>query len=522
MARLRLLSGTLLALISVQPSFAAGVEGVAFPSSCSASAQIHLERGVAHLHSFQYEEAALEFDTARDVDRSCSMSYWGKAMTRVHPLWGERPTADAMDLGRRDTAAARRAGNQSPLENGYITASSAFYDAPPTASHRDRLRAWSRAFARLHRAFPEDDNATAFYALSLLALGADGVNDRANRRAAIRLLEPSFQRQPGHPGIVHYLVHATDHPEFAARGLNAARVYADIAPTSSHALHMPSHTFVRLGMWSEAIASNLRAATAGEQAVLHHVGDYTYQIHAMEFLNHAYLQIGQEAKAREQHARLATVPGASESEKRADLALFIGRAAVELHAWTEAASLPVPDLDPSWLSEVYWTRTVGAARLGDPTSARQNRALYARSVQALLEGRGANVSLPASIRIAQFEADGWIAFAEGHPREALRLLRKAARVEAAEAGESVTVPAREMLADLLWETGRSEQALREYRLVLRTSPNRFNSLVGAGRVAHTLGQSAVARTYFGQVLAMVSADADRQELAEVRRLAATP
>jgi tetratricopeptide (TPR) repeat protein len=242
---------------------------------------------------------------------------------------------------------------------------------------------------------------------------------------------------------------------------------------------MPSHIFVRLGMWEEAIASNVRAAAAGARAAVEHGGEYTYQIHAMEFLNYAYLQRGLEAKAREQHDGLSAVPGASEAEKLADRALFAGRAAIELHRWQEAATLPVPDLDPSWLSDAYWARTIGAARTGHLHDAHVNLAKYRESLRVLMDGRGPGARVPPSMRIAQLEAEGWVTFAEGQHDRALNTLHQAARLERAEGGESLVVPAREMLADLLLELRRPAAAFREYEEVLRAAPNRFNAVLGA-------------------------------------------
>ncbi len=505
-----------LGLVAAPSTQQGGLGVVSFPTSSSSAAQPHIERGVALLHSFQYDEAALEFDTGLLVDTSCAMCHWGKAMTRFHPLWGEWPTTDSFQRGREDLMRAQQTGARTARERGYLAAAAAFFNAPPSTTRRGRLRAYVRQFAVLHRQEPDDDEAASFYALSLLALGADGVDDLSNRRRAIETLEVVLRRQPRHPGAVHYLIHATDRPDLAARGLAAARAYADIAPDSSHALHMPSHIFVRLGMWPEAIATNLRAAVAGAQAVIAHHGDYTYQIHALEFLNYAYLQWGLEAKAREQHNALSTVPGASDEEKLADRASFEARAAVELHRWEEAAALPLPALDPSWLADAYWARTIGAARLHNVADARTNLAKFTESQGALVAGMGAGAHIPPAMRIALLEAEAWVAFAEGRDDAAVTLLRQAAKLDASEVGESVVVPAREMLADLLLDLRRPAEAKREYDAVLRAAPNRFNALLGAARASDAVGARTSAQASYRRLIEMVAPDADREELREAR------
>jgi tetratricopeptide (TPR) repeat protein len=510
-----------LGFASIQSPSPSRVGTVNFPTSCSSAAQPHIERGVALLHSFQYEEAAHEFEAAAVRDSSCAMCHWGKAMTRFHPLWGEWPTAEVFAAARQDVTRAQHTGSLTSRERGYIAAAAAFFNATPGTDRRGRLRAYARQFEVLHRQFPEDGEAAAFYALSLVTLATEGVDDLANRRRAINILEPLLREQPNHPGAAHYLIHAADRPELAALGLEAARRYADIAPDSSHALHMPSHIFVRLGMWEEAIASNVRAAAAGARAAVEHGGEYTYQIHAMEFLNYAYLQRGLEAKAREQHDGLSAVPGASEAEKLADRALFAGRAAIELHRWQEAATLPVPDLDPSWLSDAYWARTIGAARTGHLHDAHVNLAKYRESLRVLMDGRGPGARVPPSMRIAQLEAEGWVTFAEGQHDRALNTLHQAARLERAEVGESLVVPAREMLADLLLELRRPAAAFREYEEVLRAAPNRFNAVLGAARAATVLGDRTRARRFYQDLLALSAPDADRTELRDARAFVGT-
>ncbi len=511
-----LLGALVIGVLGLPPAAAADHLGtVVFPTSCSSTVQPTIERGVALLHSFQYEEAAQEFTVAAHRDSSCAMCHWGKAMTLYHQLW-DWPTTDALREGQREITRAQQLGAKTARERGYIAAAAAFFDAPRTSTHAGRIRAYSRQLATLHRRFPQDGEAAAFYALSLVALAGEHVDDLANLRQAISILEPVLGRQPNHPGAAHYLIHAADRPELASLGLGAARMYADIAPDSSHALHMPSHIFVRLGMWEETIALNLRAATSGAHAAMEHRADYTYEIHAMDYLRYAYLQRGMEAKARALHDELRDVPAASDNEKMADRAYFAGHTAIELHRWTEAAALSIPTLEPSWLSDTFWARTIGAARSGDGGSARENLVRFRESLRALQAGREAGSQSASEMPITQLEAEAWVAFAEGKSDQALTYLHRAADREAADGGESVAVPAREMLADLLLEMKRPAESLSTYKSVLKAAPNRFDALLGAARAADALGDAAQVRGYYGQLIAVAAPDADRPEIETAR------
>jgi hypothetical protein len=512
-----LLGSLVVAFLALAPAATADLLGtVVFPTSCSPSVQPTMERGVALLHSFQYEEAAQAFDDAGHRDASCAMCHWGKAVTLYHPLFGEWPTTEALKEGRQAIALAQQLGAKTARERAYIAAAAAFFDASPSTTHAGRIRAYSHQLATLHRRFPDDGEATAFYALSLVALAGEHVDALANQRQAISILAPLLHQQPNHPGAAHYLIHAADRPELASLGLGAARVYADIAPDSSHALHMPSHIFVRLGLWEETIALNLRAAVSGAHAAIEHRGDYTYQIHAMDYLRYAYLQLGLESKARALSDELSHVPAASDNEKMADRTYFAGLTAIELHRWPEAAALPLPPLPRSWLTDAFWARAIGAARGGDVGAARQNLASLRENLRVRLAGRDAGSRRESEMPISQQEAEAWIAFAEGNSNQALTYLRRAADREAAAGGESVAVPAREMLADLLFELNRPREALSAYQTVLKAAPNRFDALLGAARAADALGVTAQAQDYYRQLMAVAAPTADRPEVEAAR------
>src|SRR6202795_4098719 len=315
---------------------------VDFPNSCKAEAQRALLKGLALLHSFQYRESQSAFKAATDLDTNCAMAHWGAAMALYHQLW-DFPGKRTLKEGLESVEQAQKLGAPTPRERGYIAAAAAFYQDDEKISHVQRTTAYSQALAQLHSATPGDVEASAFYTLSLVALADEDVDDTANRKKAMAILEPLFQQHPDNPGVAHYLIHATDKPQFASEGLAAARAYAKIAPDSSHALHMPSHIFTRLGLWEESISSNIAATAAAAHASEMHQSESHYQTHAMDFLDYAYVQTGQEAKARALSAEEMTVPGSGEGEKSDQRAVIDARNAIAMHRWKEAAELAIPE-----------------------------------------------------------------------------------------------------------------------------------------------------------------------------------
>jgi tetratricopeptide (TPR) repeat protein len=345
----------------------------------------------------------------------------------------------------------------------------------------------------------------------------DQKNEIADRQKAISILEPLLQQHPDHPGVAHYMIHATDRPEFAAQGLDAARRYAAIAPDSAHAIHMPSHIFVRLGLWQDSIASNIAANASGAHAAEMHLAESHYQTHAMDFLSYSYLQSGQEAKAHEVIEHTDHVVGANDDSKAEHRAYFAARTALELHRWKEAAALPVPATRKDWLDNVYWARAIGAARSGGTAGAESDvkeltQLVADREKRARKEGYAASNEKATDLR----EAEAWLAFAKGNSEEGLAELRAAADHQDKGGGESVSMPAREMLADMLMELKRSSDALAEYKTVLKNSPNRFDGLLGAARSAQASGDANGAHSFYAKLAEICGPGADRPELAETK------
>jgi predicted Zn-dependent protease len=490
---------------------------VNFPTSCTVQVQPTIEKAVALLHSFQYKESEQTFTDAATREQKCAIAHWGKALALYHQLW-DFPDDKTLKEGRKDIEAAQKLHSSNPREQGFINAAAAFFQKKSRMSHADRIRAYSAALETFYNQNPGDVEIGSFYALSLVSLAyEDDKNEMEHRQKAISILDPLLEQHPSHPGVAHYLIHATDRPELAAQGLEAARRYAAIAPDSSHALHMPSHIFVRLGLWQDSITSNIAANDSGAHAAEMHLAESHYQTHAMDFLSYSYLQSGQEAKAREVIQHTGHVVGANEEEKADHRAYFAARTVLELHRWTEAAALPIPAIRKNWLDTTYWARAIGAARSGDVAGAESDVKELTRLVadrEKRSKKSGYTVSGEKATDLS--EAEAWLAFAKGKSDEAVSELRAAAGHQDKNGGESVGIPAREMLADMLMELKRPADAISEYKTVLENSPNRFDGLLGAARAAQATGDASSAQSFYAKLAYVCAAGADRPELAEAK------
>ena len=490
---------------------------VAFPNSCSAGAQPAIAKGVALMHSFQYTEATQVFVEALRRDSKCPALHWGKAMALYEQIW-YFPDDKHLNEGRKEIEKAQKLHTANAREQGFLDAAGRFFQKGKM-SQQARIQAYSDALEKLRSQDPHDPEAGSFYALSLIALSEEDHDHTVDDlKKAIAVLEPLLQEHPDHPGVAHYLIHAADRPELAQQGLEAARRYAAIAPDSSHALHMPSHIFVRLGMWQESIVSNAASQKAGAQAAATHRAEPHYQVHAMHFLTYSYLQSGQEAKAREVVAQTKDIVGATQDAKADANAFLSALVAVDLHRWKEAAALPAPPKDGR---DTFWARSIGATRSGDLKQAESDlKRLQELIAEGQRRGRARSDSQPGEKPIDLQEAEAWLAFAQGKTDDALAGLRAAADHEDKGGGESTGVPAREMLADLLLELKRPAEAMAEYKVNLQNAPRRFDGLLGAARAAQALGDAAVAQSYYAELSEICVAGADRPELAEVKTVLA--
>ncbi len=451
---------------------------VSFPISCPAGEQADFNRGLALLHSFSYKNARLQFQQISQRDPSCAMAYWGQAMSLYKQLW-DRPTAEELVEGAKLMQQAKAAPIQTTRERAFIDAAAAFYGGDPATTFETRRSAYSDAMKRMHASWPKDDEVSLFYALSLLTSPDAKTNNFEITRQAIVLINGVFQRNPNHPGAAHYLIHACDNPALAPEGLSAARRYAEIAPASAHAVHMPSHIFARLGMWDEDIKSNLASVQVAKQQKA-----FPDMLHAMNFLEYAYLQKGDFDQAKQIETQALKVPkeGFRDMERMFNYVRvsFPSLYLLETRDWEAAQSLVVPvDAEPEFPAVVYWTRAVASGHLRNVEA---TQAAVADFDAKLAEVRKtSHAYLADSMTGDRDEAHAWLAFAQGQMESAVKLITGVADKQDRDGKGEVELPAREMLADMLLEGGRPAEALTQYRLCLRTDPNRLNSSLGVKR-----------------------------------------
>ena len=495
--------------------------------SCSPQVQSDFNRAVALLDSFQYDLAQKAFAAVAQRDPQCAMAYWGEAMTLYHELW-MWPDANDLQQGREDVERAEKAGAKTEREGLYIKAMEVYYQNDPKMDDSARAIAYSDAMAQLHQRYPSDDNAAAFYALSLIAVRSPNKSaNMARRKQAIDILQKLFQEESDDPGVAHYLIHATDTPELAHLGLEAARRYSKIAPDSPHALHMPSHIFTELGMWQESINSNLASAAAAAKITQSNAdNDSGDQLHALSFLEYAYLQTGHDGEAQRVINEIKTVPGASATDIANSQTMLQAMYFEETHRWKEAASLvPLPDSFPMSQSSAYAVRGIASARLGEGPAAKKDIEDYLKASQrtkAAMKGTGMGGMMggspPSGEPLEQLETEAWLAFTSGKPDEAVTKMSAAVDRTSAPMmmGGVPGVPTEEMMGDLLMELHRPAEALAAYQNALKVAPNRFDSLYGAARAAQLAANNDVAKQRYAELIRTCGADADRPELQQAK------
>jgi tetratricopeptide (TPR) repeat protein len=484
---------------------------VSFPVSCSPAVQTGFNRGVALLHDFWYEEARPQFERILQSDPGCSMAHWGIAMSVFHQIW-DRPDEAARATGWRELRTAETHPVKTQREREYIAALADFY-RPGSKEYQARIDAYSAAMGKLYAAHPEDVDAGAFYALSLLAAESPTDTSLQQERKAMTVLTPLWAKYPDHPGLVHYIIHACDSPPLAPEGLAAARAYGNVAPSGPHAVHMPGHIFARLGLWEEDIAANTASVEASRVAEARQQSGWMDQFHSDDFLVYAYLQSGQEAKARavvaDADAAIAhyqAMPGMAPDHYmagmfpyyRAKLPIFVD---LETRDWAKVLELqPIKGAPPETQTQVYWARTIAAGHLHRSSEAQQDLAAYDGLIEELRKGPHAYYAEGTGTKIRRDEILAWSAYAQGNTEEALRAMREGADLQDKVGQGEVDIPAREMLADMLLDAKRPTEALVEYRQALRLSPNRFNGLYNAGQAAEAVGDAVAARGYYAALL----------------------
>ncbi len=505
---------------------------VDFPVSCTPAVREKFTRATALLHSFAYEESEKAFADVRAADPRCAMADWGVAMSLFHPIWASGNPAAAptpAELQRGKEAAARAAAGGAPTarERDYIAAVGAFYADVP--DYLTRARAFERAMAGVYERNAADREAAIFYALAILGTAPMDDKTYAQQKKAAEILNRVLPQAPDHPGVAHYLIHSFDYPQLAELALPAARAYSKIAPAAPHALHMPSHIFVRLALWDESIDSNLASAETARQWVARsHAGATAFdELHALDYLAYAYLQQGRDREAGEVARAVAAVRTLDAPNFAAAYALAAvpARMALERGDWKRGMEVERGPADFPWdrflgsqaLTE--FARAVSGARGGDPARARAALARLEALRVALTDRKDAYWA--EQVEIQRLAGASWLAQAEGRAEEARTLLLSAADREDRSEKHPVTpgavLPAREMLGDLLLDQARAGEALAAYETSLQSAPGRFRSLAGAARAAGRAGSPAKARDYYTRLLALSEkSEGSRPEVAEAR------
>lgn len=506
---------------------------VTFETSCAAEAHELFRHGLGWLHSFEYEEAERTFAKAAVSDPECAIAHWGAAASYYHPLWAP-PSEVELERGKAALTRAQAAGKKSPRERDYISALEAFYRDSGNLDHKTRALAYSAALQRLHKLYPGDHEAAVFYALSLVAAGTlDNDPEFSREKDAAAILNRVLAQVPDHPGVAHYLIHSFDYPPLASLALPAARRYAGIAPASPHAQHMPSHIFVRLGLWDEAIRSNLASEAAARALAKAQglPGSSSERLHAMDYLAYAYLQTGQDEQAQRVLSELNAI-------QRADPPIFSvayaataipARLVLERRKWKEAAALELPDnvrnlapLDQfKWgQAHIHFARAIGAARTSDFEQARVELARLTALEEAIRVPAG-TYDWRTQVSIGRQIAQAWFAHSEGRRDDAVRIMTAAAELDDATEKHPVTpgaiLPAREQLGELLTELGQPATALVEYEASLKRAPRRLAGLHGAARAAKLAGDEKKAAAYFTQLIDLtVAGDGLLPEIKDAR------
>lgn len=485
---------------------------VGFPTSCDSAVQADFDRAVVLLHHMTYPQARTAFRDIADRDPDCAMAQWGIAMTLFQPLWPTRPGVDDLRFGAEIMQKAQALGQTSAREQAFIAAAAAFFVDPGSTDYWQRIQRWESAMALVHTAFPQDDEASAFYALALLASARPGPTMQEHARQAMDLLLPILQRNPNHPGAMHYIVHADDMPGREQENLDVVHEYEQIAPDNPHALHMPTHIYTRLGDWDGVIRGNLRAADAALKYPAGERGEFVWDEfpHAIEYLVYAYLQEGADEQAAAQIARLLATPALEPTVKTAfHLASTRARYALERHDWALAAAL-VPrepaalDWDRfPWPEGVAWfARGYGSVRTADIAESRRAVARLGE-LETRAAASGEDV-FARQIQTLRLELSAWNAHAADDEASALSLMQQAVEVEGSTPKPPVTpaptVPASELLGDLLIELGRPREAVTAYQQSLQRFPRRFNGTLGVARALAAAGDAEGAAEQYCELL----------------------
>lgn len=502
---------------------------VDFPISCSVAAQSQFNRAMALLHHMTYPQAREAFEQIVSTEPGCAMAHWGVAMTLFQPLWPTRPSPAALRRGWDEVQKAKGVASLSSRERQFIASAEAFYLDPDATDYWLRIRRWEAASEQAYKALPGDSEAAIFFALAHLATTPAASVTRTHADKAAAILLDVYRRQPDHPGVMHYLVHANDVPGREHELLDVTHKYEALAPNNPHALHMPTHIYTRLGDWDGVVKGNLRAADA---ALLHPAGQNGELVwdefaHAIEYLVYAYLQQGADDKAEAQLRRLHSTARLEPTFKTAfHLASTRARYVIERRAWKEATAI-VPrspaslDWDRFTWAEATarFARGLGFAHLGDKKEVETT--LQRLTELETVARKGGEDLFARNIQVLNLELAAWFAHEQNQSARAVEIMQKAIELELTTPKHAVTpgptLPALELFGDMRMEQRNPRAALDAYQQSLKVYPRRFNTLLGAARAASESGDAATSRAMYSELIDVAAASTRREVIEEAQR-----
>ena len=491
---------------------------VHFSTSCKPAAQRHFDRAMLFQHSFWYRASQKAFDETLKADPDCAIAHWGIALSLLYNPHSP-PPAENLPLGLAALEKGKAMTAKTPREKDYLDALSAMYTDYEKVDHRTRVQNYLKAMEGLAQRHPEDDEAQIHYALALNVGASPADKTYAGQLKGAAILEKIHVRQPQHPGVSHYLIHLYDYPAIAEKGIDAARRYAKIAPDAPHALHMPSHIFTRVGYWKESIASNIASAKAAKESA-----EWDDQMHGLDYVVYAYLQLGQDKNARGVVDEMEKVAGYKRFPGHYAIAASTARYVVEQGDWKRATELQVRPSPFAYADAMtHFARALGAARSGNPADAKPDIAKLAELRDKLRQAK--DVYWTEQVDIQWQVVSAWVLYAEGKHDDALKAMSSAADAEDKTEKHPVTPgvpkPARELYGEMLLARGMATEALAALEATLKKEPNRLGAYAGAARAAEKSGDAAKAHQYWAKVVEL-AADADtiRAEVAEARAFVA--
>jgi tetratricopeptide (TPR) repeat protein len=488
---------------------------VHFPNSCDAKVQAQFERGVAMLHSFWYSAGEKTFRDVLAQDPSCAIATWGIAsLLMSNPLGGAGSSVKGAEQAQAAIEQGRKIGAKTQRERDYIEAVAAYYEDWANRFEPDRQRSRAKAYEALAARYPDDDEAQIFYALYLAGTQSQAEQTYATYLKSAAILEKQFVKYPNHPGVAHYLIHSYDAPPIAEKGLPAARRYASIAPAAPHALHMPSHIFTRVGAWEDSATTNRRSAEAAKKS-----NDPDEQMHAMDYMVYAYLQLARDDEARRVMEEGAQVSGFTRFSGPYAFAAIPARYAIERGDWNAAMKLqPITNNFHYTEALTRFARALGAARSGHAALAEKEIEELTRLRDALKTAK--NQYWATEVEVSRLSASAWTALAHGKKEEALKLMRSAADIEDKNEKHIVTpgriLPARELLGEMLLELKRPAEALKEFEASQIREPNRFHGFAGAARAAAESGDANKAKQHYTRLVELVGKGDGRPEVTRAK------